>query len=95
MKRMHKFLSDEDIYNIELRANSATAGPWKSFVEGRDHTSGSDFIMTGLEGNRGTDIELSGATVSDQDFIAAAREDIPRLIAEIRAIKKLLHDKQV
>ena len=90
---MHKFLSDEDIYKIELRASAASAGPWKSFIEGRDHTSGSDFIMTGSESNRGADIELSGATVPDQDFIASARQDIPRLIAEIRAIKKLLYDK--
>jgi len=29
------------------------------------------------------DIELSGATVADQDFIAAAKTDIPRLVSII------------
>src|SRR5882757_7084383 len=53
-------------------------GPWKSYIEGRDHTSDSNFIMTG-----GEDIELLGATEADQVFIAHARQDIPQLLAEI------------
>ena len=67
--------------DIEQRATRATAGPWTSFVEGRDHTSGSSFIRTA-----GDDIEMSGATIDDQDFIAHAREDIPALIAEVRRL---------
>jgi hypothetical protein len=51
------------------------------FVEGRDHTSGDSFIKTGRN-----DIYLSGATTEDQDFIAHAKEDIPRLIAEIEKL---------
>ncbi len=43
--------------------------------------------MTGTEGNRGEDIEMTGATDFDYDFIANARQDIPRLIAEIRELK--------
>ncbi|WP_275903561.1 hypothetical protein [Acinetobacter beijerinckii] len=45
-----------------------TQGPWISYVERRDHESGSSFIMTGAE-----DIELTGATIADQDFIASAK----------------------
>jgi hypothetical protein len=60
-------------------------------VEGRDHDSGSNFIMTGTDTARGNDIELTGATVADQDFIAHARQDIPQLLAEIRRLKSLLH----
>jgi hypothetical protein len=67
-----------DLPAIRQRCARATAGPWKSFIEGRDHTSGSSFIMTG-----GEDIELLGATEEDQDFIAHARQDIPLLLAEI------------
>ena len=67
--------------DIERRASRATAGPWTSFVEGRDHVSGSSFIRTGAD-----DIELSGATIDDQDFIAHARQDIPALIAEVRRL---------
>ena len=71
---------------IERRAMRATPGPWTSFIEGRDHTSGSSFIRTG-----GEDIELSGATIDDQDFIAHARHDIPALIAEVR---RLLNERR-
>lgn len=75
-------LPDEDLAAIEQRAAAATPGPWKSYIEGREPMSGSDFIMTG-----GEDIYLTGATVADQDFIAHARQDIPRLIAEIERLK--------
>jgi hypothetical protein len=44
--------------------------------------------MTGTRGARGNDIELFGATVADQDFIARARQDIPRLIDEIERLRK-------
>ena len=70
---------------IRARLNATTAGPWKSFVEGRGHTSGSNFIRTA-----GDDIELSGATVADQDFIASARQDIEILLNEIERLQKLL-----
>lgn len=72
-------LTEEYLVNIENRLKAATPGPWTSFVEGRDHTSGSSFIRTS-----GSDIELSGATVADQDFIAHARQDLEVLLAEIR-----------
>jgi hypothetical protein len=56
----------------------------KSYVEGRDHTSGDSFIMTG-----DADIYLTGATVEDHDFIAGARQDVPLLIHEIRRLRAL------
>ncbi len=80
-------ITEEELIQIEQRANLAQAGPWKAYIEGRDHESGSDFIMTGTEGSRGEDIEMTGATDFDYDFIANARQDIPRLIAEIRELK--------
>jgi hypothetical protein len=55
---------------VRARSFAATRGPWKAYIEGRDHESGSSFIMTGERANRGEDIELSGATVADYDFIA-------------------------
>jgi len=69
---------------IESRVGAATPGPWVSFVEGRDFSSGSSFIKT-YQG----DIELTGATVADQDFIAHARQDILLLIQEIRRLAVL------
>ena len=70
---------------IAARCEKATKGPWISFVEGRDHTCGSDFIRTA-----GEDIELLGATKDDQDFIAHARQDIPALLCEIARLNRLL-----
>ena len=83
-------VSEQRLADIQARVDAATAGPWKSYVEGRDHTSGSNFIMTGEGVERGEDIELSGATIGDQDFIAHARQDIPMLLAEIARLKALL-----
>ena len=62
-------LTEKDLKDIIDRCNKATSGPWKSFVEGRDHESGSDFIQT-PDG----DIELIGGTRNDQDFIAHSRD---------------------
>jgi len=74
-----KPLSDSELQEIRKRCDDATPGCWKSFVEGRDHTSGFSFVMTS-----GEDIYLTGATVADQDFIAHARQDVPRCWARLR-----------
>jgi hypothetical protein len=57
------------------------------FYRRPNHTSGSSFIMTGSSESRSKNIELCGATTADQDFIAHAREDIPRLLAEVALLK--------
>ena len=76
-------ISDAELEQILARCGAATAGPWKACLEGRDHESGSDFIMTA-----GEDIELTGAGSADYDFIAGARQDVPRLVAEIRRLRR-------
>ncbi len=83
-------MTDQELTEIQVRCDAATAGPWVSSIEGRDHTSGSDFIVTGEGDSRGEDIELTGATTADQDFIAHARQDIPKLLKEIHRLRKLL-----
>jgi hypothetical protein len=80
---------EDEILAIGERCERSTPGPWKSFVESRDHISGSDFIRTA-----GEDIYLTGATAADQDFVAHARRDVPRLIAEVRRLKKLLGEQK-
>lgn len=94
MKQESTGMTDQELTEIRLRCEAATVGPWVSYVEGRDHTSGSDFIMTGEGDSRGEDIELSGATTADQDFIAHARQDIPELLKEIERLKELLLETQ-
>jgi hypothetical protein len=76
-------LSEAELDRIEHLCNAATPGPWVSMVEGRDHESGSNFIRTA-----GNDIELIGASVADQDFIASARQDVLRLVRAVRRLKR-------
>ena len=66
---MHKFLTDDELDAISKRVDAAQRGPWKSFIEGRDHDCGSSIIQTGESADRGEDIEMSGATDADYDFI--------------------------
>ena len=76
-------LSDIELAEIKRRADNATKGPWKAFIEDRDFECGSSFIRT-----QGKDIELTGASEADYDFIANARQDIPKLLDEIERLKQ-------
>jgi hypothetical protein len=88
-------ITEEEIAAIEARVLAASAGPWTSYVEGRDHFGGDDFIRIG-EQDALPDMYVSmlgpgpgqrTASVPDQDFIAAARQDVPRLLAEVRRLR--------
>jgi len=83
-------ITKEELKQIELRYNRAQPGPWKAFIEGRDHESGSDFIMTGEGEQRSEDIEMIGATEADYEFIANARHDIPKLVQEIYRLMQMI-----
>lgn len=83
-------MSPDLLSQIEERCDAARPGPWLSWIEGRNHEAGSDFIQVGSGSDRTDDIELVGATRADQDFIAAAREDIPMLLAEVRRLRAQL-----
>lgn len=89
-KREETPLTIRELREIRARCEAATPGPWKAFLEGRDHESGSDFIRTGEGPNRREDIEMSGATPADYDFVANARQDIPRLLGEIARLRALV-----
>ena len=88
-------LTDEELDAIQARAAAATPGPWEAFVEGRDHLAGDDFIRTGGLNDDAPDMYVDlfygarkmPAPPADLDFIAAARQDIPRLIAEVRRLR--------
>lgn len=86
--------TESDLEAIEARCAAASPGPWTSFVEGRDHMSGDDFIRVG-ESDDEPDMYVSRAgagsvrpaSAADLDFIAAARQDVPALIAEVRRLR--------
>ncbi|MDR2948950.1 MAG: hypothetical protein LBV71_07055 [Prevotella sp.] len=86
-------MNERDIQAIINRYNKATEGNWIAYVEGRDHTSGSSFIMTiDKNGERGNDLEIIGATEADFDFIAHAKQDIPLLIEEVKRLSNLINE---
>jgi hypothetical protein len=95
---MDDALTDAELDEIEARASAATMGPWKAFVEGRDHFGGDNFIRTGGLDDRGPDmyVELAfsdrpglvPAPAGDLDFIASARQDVARLVKELRRLRK-------
>jgi hypothetical protein len=78
-------LTEEDLVEIRRRLEAATPGPWKAYLEGRDHTSGDSFIKTPRN-----DIYLDGGSLADLDFIAHARQDIPRLLDELQVLKAMI-----
>lgn len=88
-------MKKNDLIEISNICNKATRGPWKSYIEGRDHESGSSFIMTGQENDRDYDIEFVSIKNEDQDFIAMARNVVPELVEEIKRLHKLLDDNSI
>ena len=83
-------MTEEELQAMQARADAAAPGAWLSWVEGRDHLAGSNIIQTHGGGPEGVDIEPVGASIADQHFIAAARSDVPSLIAEVRRLRGLL-----
>jgi hypothetical protein len=87
-------LGDSELDAIEARCQAASPGPWRAFVEGRDHWGGDDFIRVSDLGeepdmyvSRAAEAGLRPASPADLDFIAAARQDIPKLLAEVRRLR--------
>jgi hypothetical protein len=85
-------LSDRELEQIERLVKAATAGPWISYVLGRDSEAESTCIELGTCNELGTCycIELTGGTTADQDFIAGARQHVPRLLREVRSLRAQL-----
>ena len=88
-------MTDKELKEIEDRAKQATSGPWywhqpkgfgaDCFLRSKtDKTYGEySYIATGMSG------------FANCDFIAAAREDVPRLVAEIKELRKKLGEPYV
>ena len=83
----NSLLDEQRISSIETRTNASTSDPWTAMLEGRDHLSGSSCIVTA-----NGDIDLSGASDADIEFMAHARQDVPYLISELRRLASLLND---
>jgi hypothetical protein len=84
-------LTDAELDELRHLCERAAPAPWRAMVEGRDHTSGDSFIMIGPEYDRDEDMNISRdsgpALPADLDFIAAARNYLPRLLEEITILR--------
>lgn len=83
-----KALSEDDLRAIEARANAATDGPWRdpwAAPDGEDEfrSAGGQTIFA-AEFCDGPRLAINPP---DAAFIAHAREDVPRLLAEVRRLR--------
>lgn len=92
-------ITEDQLTEMEGRVEAASPGPWQAFVEGRDHFSGDSIIRMGSFDDPLPDMYVSThddfghpnrVPDGDWDFIAHARQDVPRLVAEVRRLKELL-----
>jgi hypothetical protein len=83
--RSERPISDAELRAIERRCAQASPGPWKAFLESEGGLGGGNVIWVS-EANDEPDLYLwvsSGpASDADFDFVAAARQDLPRLLKE-------------
>lgn len=82
-------VDDEVLELLEKLSSAVAPGPWRASIEGRDHSSGSDVILTNLsDPYPGVDIHVTtddGKADADLlDFIALARTHLPAIIGEVR-----------
>ena len=90
-------LDDSELDAIEARCRAATPGPWWAWVEGREGLGGDSFVGQGGDDEGSSPLRrdlylstyrgVSPVPPADYDFIAHARQDIPRLVAEIRRLR--------
>lgn len=78
-----KRLTAEDLATIEAWANAATVAPWSCV---RYFGSDAAFVAASEDYEEGDDVIAQHVTRTDAEFIAAARSDVPDLIAEVRAL---------
>ena len=86
---MPEKLTQSELEAIAKRAEVATEGPWKWDVEERGLWNDDQNVacVVSIKGETWFDMHET-----DADFIAHAREDIPRLLAEIRRLKTIVNN---
>jgi hypothetical protein len=81
-ERMEVLVTDEELDGIRARVDASTSGKWIEYLQSRDRISGSDLISTD-----GEDISMPGASVADYVFVAAAHQDVPKLLDDIERLR--------
>ena len=76
-------MTDAELDAIRARADAATPGPWQKIQPG-----GPNGPFWGICNPKGNIIALRlSQSTQDADFISAAREDVPALVAEIDRLR--------
>lgn len=90
---MEESLSDQELAELETLTEAAAPAPWVAFIEGPGVAGNSMIRLDGL-GDFPPDMYVTrdGETAprADIEFIAAARNYMPRLLAEIRRCRRSL-----
>lgn len=88
---MSDVVSDFELLALRELVAGASEGPWRAMIEGRDHESGDSFIMIGSGDDRREDMyvfrDSTPAAAADLDFIATARNVVPKLLDEIERLR--------
>lgn len=90
-------MTEEELQEIEARAQAATEGPWsatllndyadQTTIEGARFVNGNEMPNPEDEPERFTREQTQ--IHADATFIAHARADVPRLVAEVRRLNAL------
>lgn len=85
-------LSEAELDLMERRVAAATVGPWLPDSADVELATNVSVIELGLCNELGTfkSIELVGASEADHEFIVNARQDMPRLLQEVRYLRARL-----
>jgi hypothetical protein len=86
METKHKPITTDELADMKRRADGATEGPWQV----ADTTDGAYILDDG-------DLIITANCERDNDaeFIASARTDMPRLIAEVERLRGIMRSTPV
>jgi hypothetical protein len=88
-------LTEADLQAIGQRAQAASPAPWEDFLESDGGLGGESFIRVGGLDNSQEDMYVRRDKLptsnADYKFIAHARQDVPRLVVEVRRLKEALN----
>lgn len=84
-------LTDQQLNDIETRANAATDGPWTVELEQCDCSDGychhGTYVSAIYAADGARRDELGDFTDADWQFTIHARTDVPALVAEVRRLR--------
>lgn len=85
-------MADAELDAIRRRADAASKGPWRAYIACPEDGFESFIQIGGIHYEPNMHVFRDGerANDADIDFIAAARQDNPRLIAEIKRLRREL-----